>query len=98
MTFPHIKELVQNAEDAGARAFKIFYKEGNPETHPRTLGSGYNRYFKVIEGKKSNYMYLLEFLIWCIRFCLVNLINIFNIINKIAERNPLLDIWTKFHL
>lgn len=52
MTFPHIKELVQNAEDAGARTFKIFYKEGNPETHPRTSGSGYNRYFKVIEGFK----------------------------------------------
>nr|XP_022329313.1 sacsin-like [Crassostrea virginica] len=42
-----IRELVQNAEDAGARTFKIFYKEGNPETHPRTSGSGYNRYFKT---------------------------------------------------
>ena len=89
MTFPHIKELVQNAEDAGARTFKIFYKEGNPETHPRTSGSGYNRYFKVIEGFKcfiSDQLYVSpRILIGCIRFCLVNLINILNIINKLRK-------------
>ncbi|XP_078314702.1 sacsin-like [Crassostrea virginica] len=42
-----IRELVQNAEDAGARTFKIFYKEGYCEPNPGSSDSRYAKYFRT---------------------------------------------------
>lgn len=44
-----LQELVQNAEDAGARSFKIFYKEGDDVPAPQTSKLSYRSYFRVLK-------------------------------------------------
>lgn len=44
-----LQELVQNAEDAGARSFKIFYKEGDDVPASQTSKSSYRSYFRVLK-------------------------------------------------
>lgn len=44
-----LQELVQNAEDAGARSFKIFYKEEDDVPESQTSKLSYRSYFRVLK-------------------------------------------------